>query len=174
LPKLFGFKGSHGDFWERSGHFFSHLRETNTASLLLGLGALALLLLGKRFLKNKPVSLFVVIAGIIVASSMDLGSLGVKLLGQVPGVAAIRTQRSMCRISMISYPWRWVVFFLAWSKQRPRVLIKATIVLTQAGLLIASANVLAGLGHGFPLAAGCRSSWRGGGARTVIRTILPY
>src|SRR5438034_3798697 len=22
LPKLFGFKGSHGDFWERSGYFF--------------------------------------------------------------------------------------------------------------------------------------------------------
>src|SRR4029453_12352837 len=22
LPKLFGFKGAHGDFWERSGHFF--------------------------------------------------------------------------------------------------------------------------------------------------------
>ena len=29
LPKLFGFKGAHGDFWERSGHFFSHLGETN-------------------------------------------------------------------------------------------------------------------------------------------------
>src|SRR5438034_566648 len=63
LPKLFGFKGSHGDFWERSGYFFSHLRETNMASLLLGLCALAVLLLGKRFLKNKPVALFVVIAG---------------------------------------------------------------------------------------------------------------
>src|SRR4029453_6294616 len=36
LPKLFGFKGAHGDFWERSGYFFSHLRETNMASLLLG------------------------------------------------------------------------------------------------------------------------------------------
>jgi len=56
LPKLFGFKGSHGDFWERSGYFFSHWGETNMASLLLGLGALAVLLLGKRFLKNKPVS----------------------------------------------------------------------------------------------------------------------
>src|SRR5882762_11452257 len=40
LPKLFGFKGSHGDFWERSGYFFSHLRDTNVASLLLGLCAL--------------------------------------------------------------------------------------------------------------------------------------
>src|SRR5438105_3004386 len=80
LPQLFGFKGSHGDFWERSGYFFSHLRETNMTSLLLGLATLTLLLLGKRFLKNKPVALFVVIAGIMVASSMDLGSLGVNLL----------------------------------------------------------------------------------------------
>src|SRR6476619_2678017 len=72
LPKLFGFKGGHGDFWERSGHFFSHLGETNTPSLLLGVAAFAVLLLGKRFLKNKPVALFLVIAGIIIASSMDL------------------------------------------------------------------------------------------------------
>ncbi|PYL31655.1 MAG: DNA repair protein, partial [Verrucomicrobia bacterium] len=84
LPKLFGFKGSHGDFWERSGYFLSHLGDTNTASLLLGLAALAVLLLGRRFLKNKPVALLVVVAGIVVASSMDLGSLGVKLLGAVP------------------------------------------------------------------------------------------
>ncbi len=36
LPKLFGFEGSHGDFWERMGHFLSHLGETNPASLALG------------------------------------------------------------------------------------------------------------------------------------------
>src|ERR1700747_3658920 len=40
LPKLFGVKGSNGAFWERSGYFFSHLPETNTASLLVGFGAL--------------------------------------------------------------------------------------------------------------------------------------
>src|SRR5258708_38925159 len=83
LPKLFGFKGSHGDFWERSGYFFSHLRDTNLASLLLGLCALAVLLLGKRFLKNKPVALFVVIARILAASSMDLGELCVRWLTAV-------------------------------------------------------------------------------------------
>src|SRR5438093_10741024 len=55
LPKLFGFKGSHGAFWERSGYFFSHLTATNLASLLLGLAALPVLLLANRLLKNKPV-----------------------------------------------------------------------------------------------------------------------
>jgi MFS superfamily sulfate permease-like transporter len=32
LPKLFGFKGGHGDFWERAGHFLSHLGETHSPS----------------------------------------------------------------------------------------------------------------------------------------------
>ena len=73
LPKLFGVKGAHGDFWERMGHFVSHVGETNAASLALGLAALAVLLLGKSFLPNKPVALFVVIGGIVAASLVDLG-----------------------------------------------------------------------------------------------------
>src|SRR5207247_145060 len=47
LPKLFGFKGSHGDFWERSGYFLSDLGDTNTASLLRGMVATAAL--GRMF-----------------------------------------------------------------------------------------------------------------------------
>src|SRR5688500_4613969 len=62
LPKLFGFAGAHGgSFWERSGHFLSHLNKTNWPSLTLGLSALAVLVCGKIFLKNRPVALFVVI-----------------------------------------------------------------------------------------------------------------
>ena len=84
LPKLFGYKGGHGDFWERSGHFFSHLDQTNTAALLTGLIALAVLILGKIFLKNKPVGLFVVIGGIVAATLLGLEKQGVKMLGEVP------------------------------------------------------------------------------------------
>ena len=47
LPKLFGFSGSHGDFWERMGHFLRGLGGTNPTSLALGVAALVLLLLGK-------------------------------------------------------------------------------------------------------------------------------
>src|SRR6185369_3821010 len=84
LPKLFGVKGGHGDFWERMHVFLQHIGETNMTSLLLGCSALALLILGKKLLPNKPVALFVVIAGIIAATSIDLGAQGVKLLGPVP------------------------------------------------------------------------------------------
>ena len=30
LPKLFGFHGTHGSFWENAGFFFKHLGETNS------------------------------------------------------------------------------------------------------------------------------------------------
>jgi MFS superfamily sulfate permease-like transporter len=84
LPKLFGFKGAPGDFWERSHSFLSHLPETHLPSLVLGLGALILLLAGKFLLPARPVSLFVVIAGIAAVPLFGLTGIGVKTLGDVP------------------------------------------------------------------------------------------
>src|SRR3954468_12280384 len=84
LPKLFGFHGSHGSFWENSGHFLKHLHETNYTSLAVGGTALLLLVLGKMFLKNKPVALFVVVGGIVASGLLSLDTRGVKLLGEVP------------------------------------------------------------------------------------------
>lgn len=85
LPKLFGFTGHHGNFWERGAEFVAHLDQTNGAALALGGAALVVLLLGKRYLKNKPVALVVVIAAIVLASMTDLAGRGVKMLGEVPG-----------------------------------------------------------------------------------------
>jgi len=176
LPKLFGFKGSHGDFWERSGYFFSHVRETNTASLLLGLGALALLLLGKRFLKNKPVALFVVIAGIVVASMMDLGSLGVKLLGQVPqglppfGLPAVHVSDLNDLLPLALGCFLLGMVETAALGRMFAVKHGYRFDANQELLGIASANVMAGLGHGFPVSGGMSQSLvnESGGARTPL------
>jgi SulP family sulfate permease len=176
LPKLFGFKGSHGDFWERSGYFFSHLRETNMASLLFGICAFSVLLLGKRFLKNKPVALFVVIASIVGAASMDLGSLGVKLLGQVPqglppfGLPAVHVSDLNDLL-----PLALGCFLLGMVETAALGRMFATkhgyrFDANQELLGIASANVLAGLGHGFPVSGGMSQSLvnESGGARTPL------
>jgi high affinity sulfate transporter 1 len=180
LPKLFGFKGSHGDFWERSGHFFSHLRETNMASLLLGLGALAVLLLGKRFLKNKPVSLFVVIAGIIAASSMDLGSLGVKLLGQVPqglppfGLPAVHVSDLNNLLPLALGCFLLGVVETAALGRTFGAKHNYRFDANQELLGIAGANVMAGLGHGFPVSGGMSQSLvnESGGARTPLSGLI--
>jgi len=84
LPKLFGVHGAHGNFWENAGYFLQHLRETNITSLTIGIAALAVLVLGKIFLKNKPVALFVVAGGIVASGLLGLDARGVKLLGAVP------------------------------------------------------------------------------------------
>jgi sulfate permease, SulP family len=176
LPKLFGFKGSHGDFWERSGYFFSHLRETNLTSLLLGLGALAVLLLGKRFLKNKPVSLFVVIAGIVAASSMDLGSFGVKLLGEVPqglppfGLPAIHLSDLNELLPLALGCFLLGVVETAALGRTFALKYRYRFDANQELLGIASANVMAGLGHGFPVSGGMSQSLvnESGGARTPL------
>jgi SulP family sulfate permease len=176
LPKLFGFKGSHGDFWERSGYFFSHLRETNTASLLLGLCALGLLLLGKRFLKNKPVSLFAVIVGIIVAASMDLGSLGVKLLGQVPqglppfGLPAVHVSDLNELLPLALGCFLLGMVETAALGRTFAVKHGYRFDANQELLGIASANLMAGLGHGFPVSGGMSQSLvnESGGARTPL------
>jgi MFS superfamily sulfate permease-like transporter len=44
LPKLFGFKGTQGDFWERSAYFIGHLSDTHRASVLPSVAALAVLI----------------------------------------------------------------------------------------------------------------------------------
>jgi sulfate permease, SulP family len=176
LPKLFGFKGSHGDFWERSSYFFSHLRETNGASLLLGLGALAVLLLGKRFLKNKPVALFVVTAGIVTAASMDLGSLGVKLLGQVPqglppfGFPAVHLSDLNDLLPLALGCFLLGMVETAALGRMFAVKHGYRFDANQELLGIAGANLMAGLGHGFPVSGGMSQSLvnESGGARTPL------
>jgi high affinity sulfate transporter 1 len=176
LPKLFGFKGSHGDFWERSGYFFSHLRETNMASLLVGLAALAVLMLGKQFLKNKPVALFVVIAGIIAASIMDFGSLGVKLLGQVPqglppfGLPAVHVSDLNDLLPLALGCFLLGMVETAALGRTFAVKHGYRFDANQELLGIASANVMAGMGHGFPVSGGMSQSLvnESGGARTPL------
>src|SRR5262249_40672525 len=84
LPKLLGFKGGSGDFWERSYYILTHLSQTHLPSLALGLSALVLLLAGKVYLPSRPVSVRVVAASIAAVPLLGLADLGVKTLGDVP------------------------------------------------------------------------------------------
>src|SRR5258705_6845609 len=84
LPKLFGIHGAHGNFWKNTSNFLTHLHDTNLTSLTIGGVALVALVLGKIFLKNKPVALFVVVGGIVASGLLGLDARGVKLLGAVP------------------------------------------------------------------------------------------
>lgn len=176
LPKLFGFKGAHEDFWTNSAYFLKHLDETNATALAIGGAALAILILGKVFLSNKPVALFVVIAGIVASSALMLDTRGVKLLGAVPqglpvpGLPAIRWADLNDLL-----PLAFACFLLAAVETAA---IGRTFAAKHGGrldanqefLALAVSNLAAGLGRGFPVSGGMSQSLvnEGGGARTPL------
>src|SRR5689334_91948 len=178
LPKLLGLHGAHGDFWENSSHFFKHLHETNPTSLLVGGTALAVLILGKIFFKNRPVSLFVVIGGIVAASALSLGARGVKLLGNVPqGLPPIHLPAVYWRDLNELLPLAFACFLLGAVETAAigRMFTAkhgGRFDANQEFLALAASNLGAGLGRGFPISGGMSQSLvnEGGGARTPLST----
>ena len=180
LPKLCGIKGAHGDFWERMAGFLRNLGDTNLASLLLGAAALAALLLGKRFLPNKPVSLFVVAGGIAAAPLVHKGSRGVKLLGEVPqGLPAIGLPAVHAADVRALLPLALACFLLGAVET---VAIGRTFAekhgyrldSDREFLALAGANLAAGLGRGYPVSGGMSQSLvnEGAGARTPLSGLV--
>jgi MFS superfamily sulfate permease-like transporter len=181
LPKLFGFSAGHGgDFWDRMGHFLSGLGNTNPTALMLGLSALALLLLGKTVLKNRPVALFVVIGGIAAAGLLQLGERGVALLGDVPRGLPMPAVPLLARADVNAIlPLGMACFVLA--------AVETTAIgrmfgakhgyrldATQEFLAIGVANLAAGLGSAFPISGGMSQSLvnETGGARTPLSGLV--
>jgi len=180
LPKLFGIKGAHGSFWENSGHFLQHLSDTNSVSLVIGSIALALLILGKIFLKNKPVALFVVIGGIIAASALSLEARGVKLLGTVPqGLPPIGIPAIHLGDLNELLPLAFACFLLGAVETAAIGRMFAAksgskFDANQEFLALATSNLAAGLGRAFPISGGMSQSLvnEGGGARTPLSGAL--
>jgi len=176
LPKLFGIHGAHGNFWQNSGHFLKHLSETNYTSLTVGGIALTVLVLGKVFLKHKPVALFVVVGGIAVSALLGLEARGVKLLGDVPqGLPAIGFPAIHWADLNELLPLAIACFLLGAVETAA---IGRTFAAKHGGrldanqefLALAASNLAAGLGRGFPVSGGMSQSLvnEGGGARTPL------
>ena len=176
LPKLFGIHGAHGDFWENSGHFLKHLHETNPVSLAVGGAALAVLVLGKIFLKHRPVALFVVVGGIAASALLDFEARGVKLLGAVPqGLPPLGLPAIHWADVNDLLPLALACFLLGAVETAA---IGRTFAAKHGGrldanqefLALAAANLAAGLGRGFPVSGGMSQSLvnEGAGARTPL------
>jgi high affinity sulfate transporter 1 len=180
VPKLLGVSGVQGNFRESSRHLLRHLGETNWASVAVGLAALAVLVFGKFFMKNKPVALFVVIGGVVAAGVFGLGSRGVKLLGEVPqGLPSIGfpivhwdeidellpLAMACCLLGAVETSAIGRMFA---SKHGGRF------DATQEFLALAGANTASALGGGFPVSGGMSQSLvnESAGARTPVSGLL--
>jgi high affinity sulfate transporter 1 len=180
LPKLFGVPGGHGDFWDRIFEFLKHVHATHPASLLTGCTALALLILGKWLLPNRPVALFVVIGGIVAAGLLDLGSRGVHLLGLVPGGLPVPGIPHVTPADLRELLPLALACFLLGAVETAAIgrmfAAKHNVRFdnNQELVALAGANLAAGLTQGFPVSGGMSQSLvnESAGARTPASGLI--
>ncbi len=180
LPKLFGVKGGGEGFFERIRALWTQLPETNLAVLGFGLVALALLLLGERFLPGRPVALLVVAASIVLLSVTSLGDLGFKVVGALPqGLPGFRLPALRIRDVDGVIPLAFACMLLAYveSVSAARALAQAhreEIDPRQELLGLGAANLAAALFQSYPVAGGLSQSSVNdkAGARTPLALVF--
>jgi MFS superfamily sulfate permease-like transporter len=84
LGKLFGIEGSSGEFFDRIAYIVRHLDEASGTTLIVGLSAIVLLLVGERLAPRLPWSLIVVFLAIVLMSASNLEDRGVAVTGPIP------------------------------------------------------------------------------------------
>ncbi len=180
LPKLLGVSSGHGDFLDHVRHLVTHGDEANLASLTVGGAALALLLLGRRFMPHKPVGLIVVLFGIAATSVGNLGEYGVKVLGEVPqGLPALALPAVNGADLNELLPLALACFLLGAVETAAIGRMFAEehgyrLDSNREFLALAAANLAAGLGRGYPVSGGLSQSLvnESGGARTPLSGVV--
>lgn len=164
LPKLFGVKGGGEHFFERIVILGGQLPDTNLAVFAFGLAALAVLLLGEKFLPGRPVALFVVVISIVVLSVTPLIGLGFNVVGALPqGLPDFKAPG--LRLSDVDgvIPLAFACLLLAYveSVSAARALAQAhgyEIDPRQELLGLGAANLAAGFCQAYPVAGGLSQS----------------
>lgn len=180
LPKLFGIHSGGSNFFTRVIEVCKHLGETNPYTLIIGLGALAALILGERFLPRRPIALFVVMITIVVMSFAPLSSRGVKTVGAIPeglphlGWPVVQWSEvdSLLGIALACFLLSYVesISVVRTFSRTHKYPINAD----QELLALGVANLAAGIGQGYPLAGGMSQSAvnEKGGAQTPLALVF--
>jgi SulP family sulfate permease len=84
LPKLTGTSTSGDNAWRELGSWVRTLGDVHWTTVLVGAGALALILSLRFLAPAVPGALVLVVSGLVVSYVFDLGSHGVALVGHVP------------------------------------------------------------------------------------------
>jgi SulP family sulfate permease len=180
LPKLFGVKGGGDSFFERAWTLVGQLNETNYAVLAIGLVALALLLLGEKFLPQRPIALVVVALATVVVSFSSLAESGVATVGALPaGLPSFAPPSLRLRDVDGILPLACACFLLSYieSISAARTLAAKNdyeIDPRQELLALAAANAAVAFGQGFPVAGGLSQSAVNdkAGARTPLSLVF--
>lgn len=180
LPALLGVPGGGSNVIERLVLLAGQLPALNPASLGVGLASLALLVMGGRMLPGRPVALGVVVLSILAAATLHLAQRGVVVTGAIPpglpelGLPPLR----LVDIEGI-VPLAAGCLLLAYIEGISAARAFAEkhgypLNPRQEFLGIGGANLMAGLGHGYPVAGGLSQSAvaEKAGARTPLTLVL--
>ena len=164
LPSLFGVAGGGHNFFERVVLFAGQIGQTQYLVLAIGAVAIALLLLGARWLPGKPIALAVVALSIVAASMLGLPSLGVPTTGEIPaGLPTLEGPALRLRDIEGIIPLAAGCLLLAYIESVSAARAFAAkhgyaLDPRQELLGIGAANLAAALGHGYPVAGGLSQS----------------
>lgn len=90
IPKILGSSAGTGELPELLHHIWKAALHTNVVSLVLGVGALSILIAGKRLIPRFPMAVVVMAAGIFLTAVFHIENYGVTLLAQVePGLPGL-------------------------------------------------------------------------------------
>ncbi len=180
LPKLFGVKGGSGQFFVTAWKLAGQLGHTNLTVLILGLGAIALLLLGDRMLPHRPIALLVVALATALVSFTPLAQSGVATVGEIPaGLPAFQVPSVQWQDVEGILPLGFACFLLSYIESISAARTLATqndyeIDPRQELLALAAANAAVAFGQGFPVAGGLSQSAVNdkAGARTPLALLF--
>jgi len=180
LPKLFGVQGGGHGFFESVVVLAGQIPDSNVAVLVFGLAALAVLLLGEKFLPGRPVALLVVVISIVLLSLTPLGELGFRIVGALPqGLPDFRLPELRVRDVDGVIPLAFACLLLAYveSVSAARALAQSRgyeIDARQELLGIGAANLAAGFFQAYPVAGGLSQSSVNdkAGARTPLALVF--
>ncbi len=180
LPSLFGIAGGGHNFFERAVVWAGQLGQTNLLVLVMGIGAILLLLLGDRFLPGRPVALAVVALSVVAAIAFGLPALGVPTTGKIPaGLPSLEGPALRLRDVEGIVPLAAGCLLLAYIESVSAARTFAgkhgySLDLRQELLGLGAANLAAAFGHGYPVAGGLSQTAVNdkAGARTPLALVF--
>ena len=164
LPALFGVAGGGSNVIERLVTLAGQLPGLRVSTLTVGLIALVLLVVGGRLLPGRPVAPGIVVLSIVAAEAIGLASLGVKVTGPIPaglptlglpslGFSDVEGIFPLAAGGLLLAYIEGVSAARGFAEKHGYALNPR-----QEFLGIGAANLMAGLGHGYPVAGGLSQS----------------
>jgi len=180
LPSLFGVAGGGHNFFERVVLLAGQLGGMSFVVLAIGAIAIALLLLGERWLPGKPVALGVVALAILASTVLGLAAVGVATTGRIPaGLPSFAAPALRLRDVEGIVPLAAGCLLLGYIEGVSAARTFAEkhgypLNPSQELLGLGAANLAAALGHGYPVAGGLSQTAVNdrAGARTPLALVF--